>query len=427
MVASTNGTLVQNGRQTPNPPSTDRSSGTLHTYIEGAIVDIATEGDVVLQIEHQIVSKNAVRSFRVNSSILKSNSRYFECLLQAGRFGEAAKIEEDHRIIREQYASITGTPSNELPVLNIQDLGRISVKSIDSLLIDFLCILHGKEAQTSLPVANLANLAIVADRFDALDVIRSYVRRKKMIRALDGKTTQKLDSSLNEEKARQRLLVGVLLDYSPWVEKYSARLVIKGWVGKEYDTSEALWWDIPSRVEEELAYRRICVLEAIQSVQSHFLALYASRERNCRLGYDSSPACDSYQLGESVRFFTKIGTLQFQGNLIDTNEPPAPYAGDLEVLLDTLRQVPEYQIDKFHTHCGIRTRMIPLLDLLQRCLQFVAICPDCWQQNRKDYAWIEAKRPLLWKRSNLQGKTLEQGHRHGDIRAMFTATEKDWS
>jgi len=392
------------------------------------IIAVAAHGDVILQIEHETNTTKHVARFRISAPALKQHSRYFERLLQAGRFGEGSRVEEQHKSLRERYQSMAEVPDTELPVVSVQDVGRTStVKSLAALCTDFLYIMHGKDTQTFPPVTNLANLAIAADRFDALEVIKSYAKRKKMIRALDGKTTPKADNALSEEKVRQRLLVAIMLDYPPWIEKYSARLIIKGWVGRDAELSAALWWDLPQRFEDELAYRRDCVLETIQSLQSYFLGLYTSRERQCKLGYDSSPQCDSFQLGEMIRFFTKTGMLQLQGALLDTSEPPVPYAGDLFFLLDTLRQVPEYQIDRNHNHCGIRTRITPLLDLLQECLYYVSVCPDCWASDRAKHAWIDQKRPLLWKKQSFNLRSQGHGNRHADLRVMFTATERDWS
>ncbi|KAK5128971.1 hypothetical protein LTR85_000304 [Meristemomyces frigidus] len=405
----------------------DGVSGPTSSADEDAIISVAAHGDIVLRIQHETTTSKHVAQFRVSAPALRQHSKYFERLLQAGRFGEGSQVDEQHKRLRDRYQSTTEAPSSELPVVSVQDVGRISaVKSIAALCTDFFYILHSKDTQTFPPVANLANLAIVADRFDAVEAVKGYVKRKKMIRAIDGKTTPKADNSLFEEKVRQRLLVAIMLDYPPWVEKYTARLIVKGWVGKEPDLSAALWWDLPHRVEEELAYRRECALETVQSLQTYFFGLYTLRERQCKLGYDSSPQCDSFQLGEQVRFFTKIGMLQLQGAIFDTSEPPAPYEGDLHVLLDTLRQVPEYQIDRNHSHCGIRTRLIPLLDILQECLYYIGMCPDCWQEDRTQYAWINAKRPLVWKKQSFRARAQGHGNRHADLRVMFMATERDW-
>lgn len=286
-------------RSTVNTPASDITDSRASIDSNEKITEISAQGDLVLQIEHERKSSKAVHSFRASSSLLAKNSKYFERLLHSGRFSESTKIQSEHAKLAVLYGSATRAPSDELPILEIKDLGRISnVKAIDALLTDLLLILHDKDAQTAPSIINYANLAIAADRFDALDVIRAYFHRKKLIRALDGRTTVKTDANMTEEKARQRLLVALFLDYSPWLDKYSALLITKGWVGKEADTSDPLWWDLPMRIEEELAYRRERILETIQSAQSWALTLYTSRERQCRLGYENSPQCDSFQLGK---------------------------------------------------------------------------------------------------------------------------------
>ena len=195
--------------------------------------------------------------------------------------------------------------------------------------------------------------------------------------------------------------------------------------------------------EEELVYRRECVLDTINSLQSHFLRLYSQGERQCRLGYGSSPQCDSFQLGEMIRFFTRIGTLRLQGTIYDV-ESPSLYSGDIEKLLDSLRQCPPYQIDENHRHCGLRTRFIPLLDALQASLRLDArntelgLCGDCWRDHRDEYRWPGAKRPLSWSvaslppsRSALLSRELPGRNsclaRHLAFRDMFMAVHRDWT
>ncbi|KAK5727798.1 hypothetical protein LTR17_012456 [Elasticomyces elasticus] len=393
------GTSTSNGRSS----AVDSALGAMSIDDESMVVPIATHGDLVLQIEHEIAGSCAHARFRVSASALKQSSRYFERLLQSGRFGEGVRVEALHKTLKEQYRSMDKVPVGELPVIKVQD-----------------------DIQTNPLVANLANLSVVADRFDALQFVGAHVTRKKFLRTIDGKTTAKAEVALPEEKVRQRLLVAVMLDHRPWVERYSARLIIKGWVGREADLSTPLWWDLPSRIEEELAYRRDCVLETIQSIQSYFLGLYTSRERRCKLGYDSSAQCDSYQLGEMIRFFVRNGTLKLQGGVIGNDESSEQFTGDATVLLESLRQVPEYQIDRHHSHCGIRTQILPLLDLLGECLLRVGICGDCWMHSREQYAWMDAKRPLLWKRQAFSPRAQGHANHHADLRALFTATDRDW-
>jgi hypothetical protein len=401
---------------------------------EQGITDIATKNsDLILQIEHDNTAlKTTVHSFRVATSALKAKSKYFARLLESGRFGEGSQLASQHEALLKKFQTLALVPDAELPVIKIEDLGRISaVKSIRPLLTDFLHIMHDQDTQATPPVSNLANLAIVADRFDALEAVKLHVRRKKVIKALDARTQPKQDSGLSEERVRQRLLVGLMLDHPSWVDKYSARLIVKGWVGQESDLEDPLWWDLPNRIEEELVLRRDCLLETIQSMQVYFLGQYSSRARQCRLGYDTSPECDSFQFGEMVRFFLRAGTLRLENMIIPTaEEKPAPsYDGDLHLLLDRLKQIPEYQVDRNHSHCGIRTRLVPFADLISASMQQIGICGDCWAEDRHAHAWLSAKRPLKWRRQadGVNLRVQDHSRRHASVREFLMAGDKDWA
>lgn len=124
----------------------------------------------------------------------------------------------------------------------------------------------------------------------------------------------------------------------------------------------------------ELAHRRACVLRTIASVQTQCLALYTSKERQCKLGYDSSGACDSFQLGEMIRFLTKkdlLSLIPFQAISPDDVDYlwPDAYSGDIENLIGLLRQCPSYQINQYHSHCGLRTKLLPALEYIQSCIE----------------------------------------------------------
>jgi len=47
---------------------------------------------------------------------------------------------------------------------------------------------------------------------------------------------------------------------------------------------------------------------------------------------------------------------------------PEAYSGDIENLMVALRQCPSYQIDKNHSHCGFRTKLLPALDYIKSCI-----------------------------------------------------------
>ncbi|KAF2194871.1 hypothetical protein K469DRAFT_686806 [Zopfia rhizophila CBS 207.26] len=414
---------------------------------------IASSGDLILDVCQDEGGPHF--SYKVDSRTLQRSSRYFEKLLSS-RFSEGSKLlaELEELKVSGKYSNIADAPANALPQILIVNIGRISkVSTIQNLTADFLRALHGQDlAVASPPVANLANLAVVADRFDALSVLSRYVQRKKYLQVIDAKTKSKSNTSISEERVRQKLLIGLLFDHPPWVTKYSKQLIMRDsaqWKPDiEEDHTAALWWDIPNGVEDEMIQRREYILETINSLQSHFLKLYTSGERQCKLGYDSSVQCDSFQLGEMVRFFIKLGTLRLQGTIYDTTEP-IHYAGDIDRLLESLRQCSSYQIDRNHSHCGLRVRLIPLLDLIQNQLSLVAgsldigICAECWNHNHPLYAWSLAKRPVLWIQSKaltgsrtLASSFTEKEHKrlsgsclggHILVREMFMAVERDWT
>lgn len=396
---------------------------------EGEIVTISEHGDLLLLISHKSVHGVQEVRLRVSCKALSATSRYFERALSNDRFGEAIRVSETHARLRSVYGDASLAPVAELPVLSIEHVGRISsVKSISALLTDFFHILHRTSSQSVLPITNLANLAIVADRFDALSITSEHFHRKKAFQAIDGKTKEKQDAALSIERIRQRLLAGLLLDHSPWTEKYSTRLVTRAREQHDMIDSDALWWDLPGRIDEEIEFRRECALRTIQDLQAGFLNRYCSRVRQCRLGYDSSAQCDSFQLGEMVKFFVRNGTLKLQGALDLPEADGQIYQGDLFVLIEQLRQVPEYQIDQNHSHCGIRTRLIPALSAIAHALSNIGICGQCWHADRDCHSWLMTKRPLQWQHGQRVPFSASTPHqrRHELVRCLFMADERVW-
>ncbi|KAF2138112.1 uncharacterized protein K452DRAFT_256978 [Aplosporella prunicola CBS 121167] len=409
------------------------------------ITIISETGDLTLRVKAEDDQEGF--RYRVDSHRLQAASPYFENLLSP-RFSEGATVTAQHERLRKQYKNLADAPVEELPQITIVDIGRISkVKTIELITADFLRVLHDQSlGKDSPPIPNIGNLAIVADRFDALPTLSQYVHRRKYFQAIDAKTKLKGASNVPEERTRQKLMIGVMLDYAPWVRMYSKRLTLSGstrWKAQGFEEPGALWWDIPAGIEEEIMHRRQCVLETISSLQSYFLKLYTSGQRQCRLGYDSSAQCDVFQLGEMVRFFTKVGTLRLESTIFGA-DPPDDYEGDINRLLESLRQCPAYQIDNNHSHCGLRTKLIPLLDMVQSCISSsaegsdIGICGDCWRNHRREYAWTESKRPVLWTNSRFfisnsrmppKGVHGRDGclARHSGLRDMFTAAERDWT
>lgn len=175
----------------------------------------------------------------------------------------------------------------------------------------------------------------------------------------------------------------------------------------------------------------------IDSIQSYLIEQGVSGQRQCKLGYDTSPQCDSFQLGEMVRFFKRIGTANLQVIMAGTM-PLLPYPGDLEHLLTTLRQCPNYQIDRNHGHCGIRSRLVKMVMLVQSMLEYIGICRWCWQHDRGAHSWFTAISGARWRPgcSEIATEKEEDGRQsdcwrerndHRKARRLFTATTHEWS
>lgn len=170
-------------------------------------------------------------------------------------------------------------------------------------------------------------------------------------------------------------------------------------------------------------YRRQSILECLNSLQSHFLRVYTSGKRQCKLGYDSSAQCDSFQLGEMVRFLTRVRTLRLQGLVIDpTDLEVSP--GSIPDILGRLRQCSSYQINSHHVHCGLRARLIPLLNVVQRHVNPAAdVCGKCWASG---IGWTHQAPVERWACRSPTTSNGDSCAQHERAREMFTAEEREW-
>jgi len=191
----------------------------------------------------------------------------------------------------------------------------------------------------------------------------------------------------------------------------------------------------------ELHYRRECILNTIASIQRHFFSLYTSRTKlQCQKGYENSTACDSYQLGEMIRFFTGRGLLflvDFSSNSLDAIKDSA--TTDINHIITVLKQCPSYQIDKNHTNCGLRTRLMPILEYIEARLSSnaIAISRSGWATDREAASWApkgeakaENKKTFAFTRSAYSDQRLRYGGMIGTesiARDLFTANEWDWT
>lgn len=194
---------------------------------------------------------------------------------------------------------------------------------------------------------------------------------------------------------------------------------------------------------DELQYRRECILNTIASVQQHFIQLYSSKERQCKLGYESSASCDSFQLGQLLRFLIsrKLSFLvDFSPVSLDT--VPDTSMLEIEDLLATLRQIPAYQVDKHHTNCGPRIRVEPVLEYIRAMLaaNVISIPLADWKKRRLDISWVAGKDPSMdagegnatfafTRAMSNDGRLKMEGNMYADKMAkkLFTAESWDWT
>jgi hypothetical protein len=63
---------------------------------------------------------------------------------------------------------------------------------------------------------------------------------------------------------------------------------------------------------------------------------------------------------------------------------------EIDELLGTLKQCPNYQLDRHHVNCGLRIRIEPILDYVRAMVGagVVAIPLADWKRKRGDVSWM---------------------------------------
>ena len=397
---------------------------------------------------------NAPHYYLVSSEVLRTSSSYFRVLLDPNKFNEGANFDAALRALIEKHGSLQSIPPEHLPRIKLTDLDHLPRNpKLKQAMTLYLSILHKTDRFCSIPKLHpLAVMAIIADRFDTVVAIANYVFRIPW-------REQPLNSSVfdnwglgPEVATRQILLTAMLLKVEPRKFRgHTANLIIKGSDNWKAETKidgdkSALWWNLPGNLEgrdgimqryssafanggaEELISRREYLLDTIGSMQTHFVKLFAFQPNQCRLGYDTSPACNSFQLGEMVRFFARKGTLSLQNSIFPTEQPVA-WEGDIENLISTLREIPSYQIDSNHMHCGARNRLLTALATVPSFPQ-MGVCWSCWQTNRHQESWLESPSGGKWAINQwkpIQAIEPQGCASHRKTKAMYTAEKRDWT
>ncbi|KFG80660.1 hypothetical protein MANI_017611 [Metarhizium anisopliae] len=403
----------------------------------------------------QVLKPKVTIAYRVQLDMLKTHSQYFGNLLTNPQFREAKLITAVHTGLAGRKIKTSEADPAELPHVKITDDDEATQSAgRESVFEDMLRIIHQVPIKTTRTVMSYATtLALLADRFDCRAAVSRALMDIKFKWPLTN-TRPYLDESgrvtETEKVLRQKILVAWLLGQPMRLHQASRELVIRGsrlWgVYGEEDEVQGAWWHLPEGIEEELRYRRECILDTVASIQRHFLTLYASRNRQCKLGYDSSTACDSFQFGQMLKFLLSkdlLHLVDFAPSSVD-NVPDTSMV-DIDELLGTLKQCPNYQIDKHHTNCGLRIRIDPILDYVRAMVGagVVAIPLADWKRRRADVSWLNEKEGLRNVRDAEEGSNAfaftralatDQRLRYegalyadGMARRLFTADTWDWT
>lgn len=398
------------------------------------VVEIVPDGDIVLDVTFD-TSKEALKAarkatkprsgqnlaqpsfkstvrigYRVRLSALKEHSNYFRNLLGDTRFKEATLIADKFAALSLQNVKPSEAAVGDLPFVKItEDDEATKSAGQETVFADLLKILHGKGVDTKpLTMQYLATLTVLADRFDCTASVSKALggtlrfKWPVTLKPLPKEDSGPTLSKAAEETLRQKVLVAWLLSQPGKMQLATRELVMYGsrkWTSasdEDVEESAASWWDLPDGLERELQFRRDCILNAIASAPRHFLQIYTSRQRKrqCQLGYDSSSSCDSYQLGEMVRFLVSRNLLFLVDFSTHSLDNIRDYA-DIDILhiLGVLKQCPSYQIDKNHTNCGLRTRVVPILDFIQVMLSsdVISISSARWRTSREATSWLPSE------------------------------------
>lgn len=252
------------------------------------IVDIAPDGDVVLDVTFQTsketlkaarkatkprpgqkiippVFKPKVRvGYRVQLSLLRRHSKYFDRLLGDVRFAEARAITAALEQLSLQNVKPQEAPAEVLPKVEInEDDKATQAAGQEGVFGDLLRLLHGREAVTKPPTMHyLATLAVLADRFDCTVAVSKAMPSLKFKWPLTKTALPREEGSSSltesmEESLRQKILVSWLLDQPMKFSSSTRELIIYGsrkWAMRDEEEEEihtASWWNLPDDLEGE--------------------------------------------------------------------------------------------------------------------------------------------------------------------------------
>ncbi|KAJ2979751.1 hypothetical protein NUW58_g7122 [Xylaria curta] len=207
-------------------------------------------------------------AFRVDLTVLKRQSKYFDKLFGDAHFKEANDIADAFAALQLKNVTPAHADVADLPWIAIHDDDEATSYAYREMVFaDLLRIVHGQDAKTSQPqMSFVTTLAVLADRFDCATVVSKYVAtglkfkwpvtsRGKPARD-DGAGFSGM-SRANENILRQKILVSWLLNQQPKFMLATRELIMNGscqwssFSSEEDDTTSATWWYLQDGLERE--------------------------------------------------------------------------------------------------------------------------------------------------------------------------------
>ncbi|CAG8385626.1 unnamed protein product [Penicillium salamii] len=454
------------------------------------------------------------RKWQVASQLLASNSPYFQALLDPAKFSEGRKFNFEKQAWDEaqdpNVVSQHALPTVTLPAIQPT---MICGEDAIELFLRILCLESTEEAEKAnfenhlkLKSSSLvARLIDLADSFNSPRIVRDILRRVGYSYG-KGKSAPltKFNAALlssKEDRIRQIIFISIFLGDIRVTRVMTHTLIVMGsrfWVnGLESPEVEILRWKyLPHGLEEEIYHRRQLVLNTITDIQAHFLRMYGgmedsentktttnrtlgaafttsapallhSRQFQCRGGFNNASQCDLFQLGQMIRFFSVRAKTIFLGStLIDpdfsatsedehtlseskNDQSPGP-PSDITAIISYLKKYPDYPIDEAHTGCGVRRRIMPALECVEKFAWddrgLLGITPETPGFSASDVSQSSNWTPwadLLHRKHSVDiafarvtavyypsapsknvGRTMSQ---EDLARMLFTAAKRDWS
>ncbi|KKK13921.1 hypothetical protein P175DRAFT_0507645 [Aspergillus ochraceoroseus IBT 24754] len=402
---------------------------------------IAETGDVILRYDSSEKSplgksETATYRWKVSSSALMRNSAYYRALLDPTKFSEGREFRKQKELCGFstdlEVAGMATTYTDDageypLPTICLpgnQFSPRLGVDAIELFLRTLSFDSSDEDEHRGFDAeikaqrtAVIAGVVELADIFNSPQIVRDTLKRSGYSLGKPKTRLTKFSSSmltLTEDRIRQSIFIAGFLEDKVAFQMLTHTLIVAGsrnWVNglESPDPDAPRWHYFSDGLEEELYYRRQCVLNTITDLQAYFLRMYGaleeppgpqttplnpstaasvirSRQYQCRCGLGNSSACDAFHLGQMTRFFTlRTKTIFIGSTLIDPDFNPdaiwesedadateqvefnliARPSTDLTAIISSLKQCPDYQIDANHTSCGIRRRFLPTLDCIE--------------------------------------------------------------